>query len=100
MTKSDEIPKLTSEQATDELVFMNFEKALKSARRKAVAAHKAARYVFDLIDDMSIDADRTPSEAENADNLADAIACYLQYGEFSLPKIMREIRTAYRKENR
>ena len=98
MIKREDIPKLTPEQAANELVFMEFEKALKSARRKSVAAHEAARLVFALLDDMCIDADRISSEAENAENLADAITCYLQYGEFSLSKIMREVRSAYGKE--
>jgi len=97
MIKREDIPNLTPEQAADELVFMEFEKALKLARRKAVTAHEAQRLVFALLDDMCIDADGTPSEAENAETLADAITCYLQYGEFSLSKIMREIRTAYGK---
>ena len=98
MIKREDIPKLTPEQAADELVFMEFEKALKSARRKSVTAHEAQRLVFALLDDMCIDADGTPSEAENAETLADAITCYLQYGEFSLSKIMREVRSAYGKE--
>lgn len=98
MVKREDIPKLTPEQAADELVFMEFEIALKSARRKSKTAQKAERLVFTLLDDMCIDADRIPSEAENADNLADAITCYLQYGEFSLSKLMREIRSAYGKE--
>lgn len=98
MIKREDIPKLTPEQALDEEVFMEFEKALKSARRKAVAAQKAERLIFGLIDDMCIDADHTASEAENADTLADAITCYIQYGEFSLSKIMREVRSVYGKE--
>ena len=95
MIKREDIPKLTPEQAADELVFMEFEKALKSAKRKAVAAHKAQNYIFELLEDMCIEAEEIPTKAENASNLYEAITCYLDYGEYTLSGIMREVRAAY-----
>lgn len=74
------------------------EKAIKSARRKFVAAQNAEREIFSLLEDMYIDAHLIPTEAENSSNLDDAISCYLQYGEYSLSKIMSEIRSAYGEE--
>jgi hypothetical protein len=97
MIKREDIPKLTPEQAADELVFMEFEKALKSAKRKAVAAHKAQNHIFELLEDMCIDAEAIPTKAENASNLGEAITCYLDYGEYTLTGIMREVRAAYGK---
>lgn len=95
MIKRENIPKLTPEQAVDELVFMEFEKALKSAKRKAVAAQKAQNHIFELLEDMCIDADTVPTKAENASDLGEAITCYLDYGEYTLSGIMREVRSAY-----
>ena len=35
-----------------------------------------------------------PSKAENADNIRDAIDCYMQYGEYDVDKIIDEITEA------
>lgn len=97
--KREQISNLTPEQAADELVFMAFEKAMRAAKRKADAAQEAENAIFRLLEDMCIDADLVPTKAENADNLKEAITCYLSYGEYSLSGIMREVRAAYGKEN-
>ena len=97
--KRSKISDLTPEEAQDELTFMEFEKALKTARLKALTAQKAEDVVFILLEDMCIDAECVPSKAENADNLKEAICCYLSYGEYSIAGIMREVREAYGKEN-
>ena len=99
MIKREDISSLTPEQATDELVFIEFEEAVRAAKRKAVAAQAAEDLVFNLLEDMCIDAESVPTEAENADNLKEAISCYLNYGEYSLSKIMREVMGAYVKED-
>lgn len=93
--KREQISKLTSEQAADELTFMEFEKLLRTAKRKAVAAQEAENSVFKALEDMCIDAESVPTEAENADNLKEAIACYFSYDEYSATGIMREVRAAY-----
>lgn len=87
------------EKGTDKPVFAAFEKALKSAKRKAEIAQSAEDFVFRLLEDMRIDAELVHSNAENAENLKDAITCYLSYDEYSLAGIMREVRTAYNPEN-
>lgn len=96
--KRECLPGLTPEQAADELVLMEFEKLLKAAKRKAKAAQLAEDEVFKALQDMCIEPDEIPSEAENADNLQDAITCYLSYDEYSLKGIMHEVRNAYSKE--
>ena len=36
------------------------------------------------------------SAAENAENLEEAICCFIDYGEYSVSGIMREVRAAYK----
>lgn len=45
---------------------------------------------------MCIDPDKIPSAAENAENLEEAICCFIDYGEYSVSGIMREVRAAYK----
>lgn len=35
-----------------------------------------------------------PSKAENAENLRDAISCYMQYGEYDVDSLIDEIKRA------
>ena len=91
------ISDMTPEECSDELVFNLFEKLLKKARRKQAEATEAIAVVFEALEDMCIDADQVSSEAENADNLQQAISCYIDYGEYSVAGIMKEVRGAYGK---
>lgn len=91
------ITDLTPEEAQDELVFMEIEKLIRRAKKAADRSRKAEGDVFEALDNLCIDLD-THSKAENADILGDAISCYINYGEFGLTNVMREIRTAYQKE--
>ena len=43
---------------------------------------------------MCIDLD-APSDAENADCLNDAVSCYVQYGEYGVANLIKEIRAQY-----
>lgn len=83
----------------DEIVFSIFERMLKRARNEAIKAQAAESVVFSALDDMCIDADLVETGAPNADNLADAISCFIDYGEYSVAEIMREVRGAYGKED-
>ena len=50
---------------------------------------------MDVIEDMGvIDLSRFETKAENADNLEEAIYCYIQYGEFDVDSIIEEIKAA------
>ena len=60
------------------------------------ALTEQALAVFDAIEDMCIDPDEIPSAAENAENLEEAICCFIDYGEYSVSGIMREVRAAYK----
>lgn len=85
----------TPEQNTDEALFREFKKLLRSAKRKAAAAQAAEDEVFRLIECMGIVPDSVPTNAENADNLQDAITCYLSYDEYSEKGIISEVQEAY-----
>lgn len=89
---------MTSEECLDELTFRRFKSLLEKARKKSVEAAAASALVFQALEDMCIDADRVRSDAENAATLLEAISCYIDYGEYSVAGIMREIKGAYGKE--
>lgn len=91
------ISDMTPAECNDEIVFGTFERLLKKARRKQAEATEAAALVFAALEDMCIDADQISSEAENADNLQQAICCHIDYGEYSVAGIMKEVREAYGK---
>lgn len=94
--KRTQIPEMTPEQAMDELTFMSLKKLLQKARNAEQKATEAHNAVYAALDDMCIDLD-VPSRAENADNLRDAVSCYIHYGEYGPKNLLREIREQYRK---
>lgn len=63
------------------------------AREASLRAGQAVREVFYMLDCMGIDLS-LPTNAENADNLEEAICCYIQYGEYGIENILREIQSA------
>ena len=68
---------------------------IEDARKKQVTAQNALGSVMDAIEDMGvIDLSRFETKAENADNLEEAIYCYVQYGEFDVDSIIEEIKAA------
>ena len=58
------------------------------------AYSKAAATLEELIPDVC----SISSEADNADNLQEAVLCYIQYGEYSIEKLKAEIESALDKE--
>lgn len=92
--KRTSITKTTAEQALDETMFLELKTLIKKARRAFQKAAEAHMAVFEALEDMRVDID-VPSVAENADNLRDAISCYIQYGEFGLENLLSEIRKHY-----
>ena len=92
--KREDIPNMTSEQCSDELVMISVKKLLQKARKKCKESDEALRAVYQAIDDMCIDLD-APSDAENATTLEEAINCYVQYGEYNLTGLLTEIRRQY-----
>ena len=75
-----------------------FKRLLKNAASTAEKAREAEKAVFDALDRMGIHADDVPTDAENADNLSDAISCFINYNEYSLSGIMKEVQCAHEKE--
>lgn len=84
-------------EAIDELTFMELKKLLQKARKAQQKADEALYAIYNTLNDMRIDID-APSDAENADCLNDAISCYVQYGEYSIQNLLKEIRAQYGKE--
>lgn len=89
------IADMSLEEEQNEMVFSIIERFLKRAKEAATKAQAAEYSLFKALDDMCIDPNNVPTSAENADNLHEAICCFLQYDEYSLSGIMKEIRSAY-----
>lgn len=94
--KRQKISEMTPEEAMDELILMDVKKLLQKAKKAYEKAQEAEMDVFRALDDMCLDLE-APSEAENAENLNEAVACYLNYGEYSLSGLMKEIKEQYNK---
>ena len=97
MSTRKRIVDMTADEAMKEQTLRIIENAIKKAKKKADEAQAAEMRVYKLLEDACIDLTGT-TEAENADNLEEAIACYLAYDEYSLAGLMAEIREQYGKE--
>lgn len=97
--KRTQISQMSSEQALDESVMLELKKLIQKARKADQKAEEAHLAVFQALEDMCIDIN-VPSAAEGADNLGDAISCYIQYGEFGLKNVLSEIRKQYTKDDK
>ena len=74
------------EGSSSDMTKSEFKKLLKRGRKAHIKAELVTNELFDKLEqDMGL---RTsilsdiPSNAENADNLEEAIQCYMQYGEY------------------
>ena len=90
---------MNTDEIMTEQTLRTIENAIKRAKKKANEAQAAEMQVYKMLDDACIDL-TTPTEAENASNLDEAIACYLSYDEYSLAGLMKEIRENYEKNGR
>ena len=96
--KHTKISEMTEEQAMDELTFMEVKKLLQKAKKAYEKAQEMEASVFRVLEeDMCLDME-FPSSAENAANLGEAVACYLNYDEYSLSGLMKEIKAQYNKK--
>lgn len=66
-------------------------KKIKTAKELQDKASYVQRLVFMAFDDLGIDLSKCPTNAENADNLEEAVLCYIHYGEFSFDGLANEI---------
>lgn len=64
---------------------------MRKARKAEQRAEEALRDVYQTLESIGIDLG-APTLAENADNLGDAISCYIQYGEYSIEDILLELK--------
>lgn len=97
MSKDVEKPisEMTVEECMDKMVFRRFKLLLQKARKKQAEATESVALVYSALEDMCIDAVRIKTDAENADNLKEAISCFIYYGEYNVGGIMREVIGAY-----
>lgn len=90
-----EIHQMSSGEALDESVKLELKSALQKARRAYKNADEKLREVYTILDSMCIDLEGTTG-AENADNLEQAVNCYVQYGEYNLKELVGEIMEQYK----
>ena len=96
MTRRKRIADMTADEIMTEQTLRTIENAIKRARKKAIEAQAAEMQVYQFLEDACIDL-TTKTRAENADNLGDAISCYISYEEYHLHGLMEEIRENYEK---
>lgn len=88
------IYQMSSEEALDESVKLELKAVLQKARKACKKADEELRKVYTILDDMCIDLE-VATNAENSDNLKEAVNCYVQYGEYNLKGLLDEIMEQY-----
>lgn len=70
-----------------------FIKTMNSARNAFMKAQEKERKIFDKLSEEfpRLDLDDCITNAENAENVQEAISCFLQYGEYNATEIWEEI---------
>ena len=66
-------------------------KLINKARNIQIKKNEVMNNIFEILDDMEIDLD-FETEAENADNLEQAIMCYIDFKEYNVNSIIKEIK--------
>lgn len=66
-------------------------KALQKARRKYIEAEIELNNLYDFLSDINADLE-VPTDAENVDTLKEAINCFVQYGEYNIDGILKELK--------
>jgi hypothetical protein len=89
-----EIYQMSSEEALDETVELELKEALQKARKASKKADEELRKVYAILEDMCIDLE-VETNAENADDLEQAVNCYVQYGEYTIKGLLKEIMEQY-----
>lgn len=78
-----------------------FKLKMRKARNAFIRAKNKEDELYDLIDSEYnyLDLSHIPSNAENADNLYEAISCYLSYGEYNIDSLWEELQLGLNKSN-
>lgn len=71
---------------------------IKAARKAYVKAQEQEAAAFSMIENFIGDIENFPSDAENATNLQEAISCFLNYGEYDIKGIEKELHNAIPKD--
>lgn len=74
----------------------DIKRLLVSARNAQINASTKTNILFHILEtSMDIDLENIPNNsAENANNLAEAIMCHIQYGECDLDELLNDIEQA------
>lgn len=78
-----------------------FKLKMRKARNAFIRAKNKEDELYDLIDSEynHLDLSHIPSNAENANNLYEAISCYLSYGEYNIDSLWEELQLGLNKSN-
>lgn len=80
----------------DKEILLEIRTNIKKARKYAKLSEEYETKVFNMLDEIRVDAEAYKTKAENASNLQQAISCYISYNEYSLNGLMKEIENAMR----
>lgn len=78
-----------------------FKLKMRKARNAFIRAQNKEDELYYLIDSEynNLDLSHIPTKAENADNLYEAISCYLSYGEYNIDSLWEELQFGLNKSN-
>lgn len=65
-------------------------KALQKARLKYIEAEIELNNLYDFLSDIDADLE-VQTDAENVDTLKEAINCFVQYGEYNIDGILKDL---------
>ena len=65
-------------------------KSLQRVRQKYIEAEKELNNLYDFLSDINVDLE-VATDAENADTLEESINCFVQYGEYNIDGILKEL---------
>lgn len=65
-------------------------KSLQRVRQKYIETEKELNNLYDFLSDINVDLE-VATDAENADTLEEAINCFVQYGEYNIDGILKEL---------
>ena len=65
-------------------------KSLQRVRQKYIEAEKELNNLYDFLSDINVDLE-VATDAENADTLEEALNCFVQYGEYNIDGILKEL---------
>ena len=84
--------------ANNKMTKSEIKKLLLKAREYNQKSTDIINKIFDYCDEVGVDLRESPSNSYNADCIADSITCYVAYDEYEIDKIVDEI-TSTLKEN-